>query len=55
MLDRLAQQRQQTTNLIEKAKGALAGFVLNRAKFSVGSGYYYYYYGYKYSEKAYHK
>ena len=36
-------------------QGALAGFVLNRAKFSVGSGYYYYYYGYKYSEKAYHK
>ena len=42
-------------HLIEKAKGALAGFVLNRAKFSVGSGYYYYYYGYKYSEKSYHK
>src|SRR5258708_478281 len=42
-------------HLIEKAKGALAGFVLNRAKFSVGSGYYYYYYGNKYSEKSYYK
>jgi capsular exopolysaccharide synthesis family protein len=39
-------------HLIEKAKGALAGFVLNRAKFRVGSGYYYYYYGNKYSEKS---
>jgi succinoglycan biosynthesis transport protein ExoP len=35
--------------LIEKAKGVLAGFVINRAKFSVGSGYYYYYYGDKYA------
>jgi polysaccharide biosynthesis transport protein len=35
--------------LIEKAKGILAGFVINRAKFSVGSGYYYYYYGDKYA------
>jgi succinoglycan biosynthesis transport protein ExoP len=42
-------------HLIEKAKGSLAGFVLNRAKFSVGSGYYYYYYGYKYSEKSSYK
>jgi succinoglycan biosynthesis transport protein ExoP len=40
-------------HLIEKAKGALAGFVLNRAKLGVGSGYYYYYYGYKYAEKSY--
>jgi succinoglycan biosynthesis transport protein ExoP len=36
--------------LIEKAKGVLAGFVINRAKFSVGSGYYYYYYGDKYAK-----
>ena len=35
--------------LIEKAKGILAGFVINRAKFGVGSGYYYYYYGDKYA------
>lgn len=41
-------------HLIEKAKGALAGFVLNRAKLGVGSGYYYYYYGYKYGGKYYH-
>jgi polysaccharide biosynthesis transport protein len=39
--------------LIGKAKGNLAGFVLNRAKFAVGSGYYYYYYGKKYADKAY--
>ena len=37
-------------HLIHKAKGALAGFVLNRAKFKVGSGYYYYYYGDKYAK-----
>jgi polysaccharide biosynthesis transport protein len=36
--------------LIHKAKGSLAGFVLNRAKFKVGSGYYYYYYGDKYAK-----
>ena len=36
--------------LIHKAKGTLAGFVLNRAKFKVGSGYYYYYYGDKYAK-----
>ncbi|MFY9989157.1 MAG: polysaccharide biosynthesis tyrosine autokinase [Chthoniobacterales bacterium] len=36
--------------LIEKAKGILAGFVINRAKFGVGSGYYYYYYGDKYAQ-----
>jgi polysaccharide biosynthesis transport protein len=35
--------------LIGKANGVLAGFVINRAKFSVGSGYYYYYYGDKYA------
>jgi capsular exopolysaccharide synthesis family protein len=35
--------------LIEKASGVLAGFVINRAKFSVGSGYYYYYYGDRYA------
>jgi polysaccharide biosynthesis transport protein len=40
-------------HLIAKAKGNLAGFVLNRAKFTVGSGYYYYYYGKKYADKAY--
>jgi len=40
-------------HLISKAKGKLAGFVLNRAKFRVGSGYYYYYYGNKYADKAY--
>jgi capsular exopolysaccharide synthesis family protein len=40
-------------HMIEKAKGVLAGFVLNRAKFRVGSGYYYYYYGNKYGYKAY--
>jgi capsular exopolysaccharide synthesis family protein len=40
-------------HLISKAKGNLAGFVLNRAKFRVGSGYYYYYYGNKYADKAY--
>ena len=39
--------------LISKAKGTLAGFVLNRAKFAVGSGYYYYYYGKKYADKTY--
>jgi polysaccharide biosynthesis transport protein len=39
-------------HMIEKAKGVLAGFVLNRAKFRVGSGYYYYYYGNKYGYKA---
>ena len=38
--------------LIQKANGTLAGFVLNRAKFGVGSGYYYYYYGDKYADKA---
>ena len=37
-------------HLIHKAKGILAGFVLNRAKFKVGSGYYYYYYGDKYAK-----
>jgi polysaccharide biosynthesis transport protein len=37
-------------HLIHKAKGPLAGFVLNRAKFKVGSGYYYYYYGEKYAK-----
>jgi succinoglycan biosynthesis transport protein ExoP len=37
-------------HMIHKAKGALAGFVLNRAKFKVGSGYYYYYYGEKYAK-----
>jgi polysaccharide biosynthesis transport protein len=37
-------------NLIHKARGTLAGFVLNRAKFKVGSGYYYYYYGDKYAK-----
>ena len=36
--------------LIGKANGVLAGFVINRAKFSVGSGYYYYYYGDKYAQ-----
>jgi polysaccharide biosynthesis transport protein len=36
--------------LIEKAKGVLAGFVINRAKFNIGSGYYYYYYGDKYAK-----
>jgi succinoglycan biosynthesis transport protein ExoP len=36
--------------LIGKANGVLAGFVINRAKFSVGSGYYYYYYGDKYAK-----
>ena len=40
-------------HLISKAKGTLAGFVLNRAKFTVGSGYYYYYYGKKYADKTY--
>ena len=40
-------------HLIAKAKGNLAGFVLNRAKFTVGSGYYYYYYGKKYADKTY--
>jgi capsular exopolysaccharide synthesis family protein len=40
-------------HLIGKAKGTFAGFVLNRAKFTVGSGYYYYYYGKKYADKAY--
>ena len=40
-------------NLIEKAKGVMAGFVINRAQFSVGSSYYYYYYGDKYASKAY--
>jgi polysaccharide biosynthesis transport protein len=40
-------------HMIEKAKGVLAGFVLNRAKFAVGSHYYYYYYGTKYADKAY--
>jgi polysaccharide biosynthesis transport protein len=35
--------------LIGKANGVLAGFVINRAKFNVGSGYYYYYYGDKYA------
>jgi succinoglycan biosynthesis transport protein ExoP len=40
-------------HLIGKAKGTLAGFVLNRAKFTVGSGYYYYYYGKKYADKTY--
>jgi polysaccharide biosynthesis transport protein len=40
-------------HLIAKAKGNLAGFVLNRAKFTVGSGYYYYYYGKKYADKVY--
>jgi capsular exopolysaccharide synthesis family protein len=39
-------------HLIEKAKGVAAGFVLNRANFKVGSGYYYYYYGNKYSYKT---
>jgi succinoglycan biosynthesis transport protein ExoP len=39
-------------HLIGKAKGTLAGFVLNRAKFSVGSGYYYYYYGKEYADKT---
>jgi polysaccharide biosynthesis transport protein len=39
-------------HLIEKAKGVAAGFVLNRANFKVGSGYYYYYYGDKYSYKT---
>jgi len=39
-------------HMVEKAKGVLAGFVLNRAKFRVGSGYYYYYYGNKYGYKA---
>ena len=38
--------------LISKAKGTLAGFVLNRAKFAVGSGYYYYYYGKEYADKT---
>lgn len=37
-------------HLIHKAKGSLAGFVLNRARFKVGSGYYYYYYGEKYAK-----
>jgi len=37
-------------HMIHKSKGALAGFVLNRAKFRVGSGYYYYYYGDKYAK-----
>jgi polysaccharide biosynthesis transport protein len=37
-------------HLIHKAKGVLVGFVLNRAKFKVGSGYYYYYYGDKYAK-----
>jgi len=39
-------------HLIHKAKGSLAGFILNRAKFSTGSGYYYYYYGNKYADKS---
>jgi len=39
-------------HMIEKAKGVMAGFVLNRANFKVGSGYYYYYYGNKYSYKT---
>jgi succinoglycan biosynthesis transport protein ExoP len=39
-------------HMIDKAHGVLAGFVLNRAKFRVGSGYYYYYYGNKYADKA---
>jgi capsular exopolysaccharide synthesis family protein len=39
-------------HLIGKAKGVMAGFVLNRANFKVGSGYYYYYYGNKYSYKT---
>jgi Mrp family chromosome partitioning ATPase len=38
--------------LIGKAKGVFAGFVLNRAKFRVGSGYYYYYYGDKYAKAS---
>ncbi len=42
-------------HLIAKAKGVLAGFVLNRANFKVGSGYYYYYYGNKYSYKGYYR
>ena len=39
-------------HMIGKAKGVMAGFVLNRANFKVGSGYYYYYYGNKYSYKT---
>jgi capsular exopolysaccharide synthesis family protein len=40
-------------HLIQKANGTLAGFVLNRAKFTGGTGYYYYYYyGNKYADKA---
>jgi capsular exopolysaccharide synthesis family protein len=39
-------------HLIHKANGVFAGFVLNRAKFHVGSGYYYYYYGNKYADKS---
>ena len=42
-------------HLIGKAKGVLAGFVLNRANFKVGSGYYYHYYGNKYSYKGYYQ
>jgi succinoglycan biosynthesis transport protein ExoP len=42
-------------HLIGKAKGVMAGFVLNRANFKIGSGYYYYYYGKKYSYKGYYQ
>jgi polysaccharide biosynthesis transport protein len=42
-------------HLIGKAKGVMAGFVLNRANFKVGSGYYYHYYGNKYSYKGYYQ
>jgi succinoglycan biosynthesis transport protein ExoP len=39
-------------HLIHKANGTFAGFILNRAKFRIGSGYYYYYYGNKYADKS---